>query len=213
VAVGSCGIPPFEIRIDGSVCRRYQHPTRFAPPRSRGNDSFEVVSQVEYLRSRHESGLLSGQVSCEVLMKPRRVEVSETVCRLLYRTRLAEVTGKALSVVSLILPGVWHVGCDVHQTGYRWIRPGFGNDGSPIAVSNKNARSILLGKDSFRRSHIFFKRRLRLLDDADVVAIFDKNVVDASPARTIRPGAVNQNNIPGAMVFVLRGERTTGQQQ
>ena len=26
----------------------------------------EVVSQVEYLRSRHESGLLSWQVSCEV---------------------------------------------------------------------------------------------------------------------------------------------------
>jgi hypothetical protein len=43
--------------------------------------------------------------------------------------------------------------------------------------------------------------RLRLLDDADVVAILDKNVVDAFPARTVGPGAVDQNNIPNAMLF------------
>jgi hypothetical protein len=42
------------------------------------------------------------------------------------------------------------------------------------------------------------------LDEADVVAILDKNVVDVFPARTIRPGAVNQNNIPNAMLLVLR---------
>jgi hypothetical protein len=51
------------------------------------------------------------------------------------------------------------------------------------------------------------------LDDADVVAIFDKNVVDAFPARTVCPGAVDQNNIPDATVFVLRGERAASQQQ
>src|SRR6266478_6603681 len=44
-------------------------------------------------------------------------EVRETVCRLLYRTRLAEVTWEALSVVRLVLSSVWHVGRDVHQTG------------------------------------------------------------------------------------------------
>ena len=137
-------------------------------------------------------------------MKLRGVEVSETVCRLLYRSRLAEVTWEALSVVSLILSSIWHVGRDVHQTGNRWIRPRFGNYGSPIAVSDKNARSILQSEDALRGSHIFFKRCLRLLDDADVVAILDKNVVNAFPAGTICPGTVNQNNIPNAMLFVLR---------
>ena len=44
-------------------------------------NSFEVVSCVERLRSRHESGLLRRQVSGEVLMKLRGVEVSETQCQ------------------------------------------------------------------------------------------------------------------------------------
>src|SRR5260370_3597034 len=91
VAVGSCGIPAFEVRVNGSVFCRYQHPAWFASPRSRGDYFSEVVSKVEYLRARHESGLLGRQVGCEVLMKLCGVEVSETVCRLLYRTRLAEV--------------------------------------------------------------------------------------------------------------------------
>src|SRR6266481_476381 len=144
VALGSCGVPPFEIRVDGSVLCRDQHPARFASPRRRGDDGFEIVGQVEHLRSRHESGLLSRQVGCEVLMKLRRVEVSETVRRLLYRTRLAEVTWETFSVVSLILARIRHVGRDVDQTGNRWIGPGFSNYRSPIAVSDKNARSILL---------------------------------------------------------------------
>jgi hypothetical protein len=53
---------------------------------------FEIVSGVEYLRSRHESGLLSRQVGGKVLMKLRGVEISETVCRLLYRCRFAQIT-------------------------------------------------------------------------------------------------------------------------
>src|SRR6266849_5899486 len=109
-------------------------------------------------------------------MKLRGVEVSEAVCRLLYRTRLAEITWEALTVVRFVFSSVWHVGRDVHQTGNRWIRARFRNYGSPIAVS-------------------------------------DKNAVNAFPARTIRPSAVNQDNIPNAMVFVLRRERAAGQQQ
>src|SRR5580704_7295563 len=109
----SFGIPPFEVRVDGSVFRRDQHPARFASPRSRGDDCFEIVSRVEHLRSRHESGLRSRQVGCEVLMKLREVEVSETVCRFLYSSRLAEVTWETFSIVSLILSRVWHVGRDV----------------------------------------------------------------------------------------------------
>jgi hypothetical protein len=79
-------------------------------------------------------------------------------------------------------------------------------------MSHKNAWSILLSKDAFRRSHIFFKGCFRLLDDADFVAISDKNVVNAFPAGTIRPCAVNQNNIPDAMVLAVRGDSAAGQQ-
>jgi hypothetical protein len=125
-------------------------------------------------------------------VKLHEVEVSETVCRLLYRNRLAEVTWEALSVVSLVLSGAWHVGRNVQQFGYRWIRPGLPNYGSPIAMGDKNARSILLSKYALGGSHIIFQGRLRLLDNADVVAVLDKNVVNAFPAGRIRPGAVNR---------------------
>jgi hypothetical protein len=87
-------------------------------------------------------------------------------------------------------------------------------------VSDKNARSILLSDDALRRSDIVLERCLRLLNDADVVAIFDENVVDAFPARTICSGAVNEDNIPDAMVFflilrreVLGVERAAGDHQ
>ena len=96
------------------------------------------------------------------------------------------------------------MGRDIHQTGNRGIRPRFGNDGSPIAVSDKNAPSILLSKGALRSGDIFLEGRQRLLNDADVVAILDKNVVNAFPARTIYSGTVNQNNIPNTMLFVLR---------
>src|SRR6266436_4111337 len=109
----SFGIPPFEVGIDGSVLLRYQHPAWFASPRSCGDDRFEIVSGVEHLRSSHERGLFRRQVGCEVLMKLRGVEISETVCRLLYRSRFAEVTWETFSVVSLILARIWHVGRDV----------------------------------------------------------------------------------------------------
>src|SRR6266853_1103749 len=82
MAVGPCGIPAFEVGADGSVFCRYQHPAWFASPRRRGDDCLEIVSRVQYLRSRHESGLLSRQVGCEVLMKLCGVEISETICRL-----------------------------------------------------------------------------------------------------------------------------------
>src|SRR6267378_710195 len=114
VTLGSFGVPPFEIRVDGSVLCRYQHPARFASPRSSGDDCFEIIGQVEHLRSRHESSLLSRQVGCEVLMKLRGVEVSETVCRLLYRVRFAEIARESFPVVRFIFASVWHMGRDVN---------------------------------------------------------------------------------------------------
>src|SRR3981081_4239141 len=106
-------------------------------------------------------------------MKLGGVEKSETVSRLLYRRRLAEVAWESFPVVSLILSSIWHVGRDVHQSGNHSIRPGFSNYGSPITMRDKNALPILLGQDALHGSYIVFKGCLRLLDDRPVVAILD----------------------------------------
>jgi hypothetical protein len=72
-----------------------------------------------------------------------------------------------------------------------------------VAVSDKYAPTILLSKNALRSGDILLEGRLRLLNDADAVAILDKNVVDAFPAGTICPGTMYQNNIPNAMLCVL----------
>ena len=72
---------------------------------------------------------------------------------------------------------------------------GVGYDRSTVAVSNKNAHSVLLSKDALGRCHIFFERCLRLLHDADVVTVLDQNVVGAFPARAIGPSSVNEHNV------------------
>src|SRR6266850_5722885 len=210
MALGSLGIPPLQVRIDGSIASRHYHPARFASPRRCRDNSFEIVSKVEHLRSCHESGLFSRQVGCEILMKLRGVEVSKSIRCLVDRSGLAEVTWEALSVISLVFSGIRHVGRDVHQSGNRWMRSGFGNYRSPITVTDKNARSILLSKDAPGSGDIVLEGRLRLLNDADVVPVLDENVVNAFPARTIRPGAVNENNILNGILLVLRGEPTAG---
>src|ERR1700722_8347671 len=101
--MSSLGVPSFKVRVDGSVLCRYQHPAWFASPRGRGDDSLEIVRGVGYLRSRHESGLLHRKIGCKVLMELRGIEVRETICRPLYRTRLTKITREALSVVRFVL--------------------------------------------------------------------------------------------------------------
>ena len=71
----------------------------------------------------------------------------------------------------------------------------FRNYGSSIAVGDKNARSVLQCEDAFHGGYIFLEGRLRLLDDADVIAVLDKVVVNALPARTVRPGTVDEDDI------------------
>jgi hypothetical protein len=78
VAVGSRGVPPLEVGVDGSVVTGYQHPAWFAPPRGRSDDCFEIVSFVRHLRPPHESGLFGRQVGREIPGVPttgKRVEV------------------------------------------------------------------------------------------------------------------------------------------
>jgi hypothetical protein len=106
-----------------------------------------------------------------------------------------------LADIRFVLCTIWYVRCNIHQSGNRWIRARFGNHGSPIAVSDKNALPILQGKNAFRCRHVILEGRLGLLDDADVEAIFDKNVVNAPPAGTVRPGPVNQHNIANALIL------------
>src|SRR5580700_7155097 len=136
-------------------------------------------------------------------MKLSRIDIRETVRSFLYGARFGQVAWETLSVVSLVLSSIRHVRRDVHQADHRWIRAGFCNYGSPIAVRDKNARSILQGEHTLRRSHIILERRLRLLNDADFVAILYKNFVNAFPPRAIRPGSVYQNNIPDTTVFLV----------
>jgi len=42
---------------------------------------------------------------------------------------------------------VWHVGRDVHQAHHGWICARFSNYGTPIAMSDKNAWSILQSRE------------------------------------------------------------------
>jgi hypothetical protein len=82
--------------------------------------------------------------------------------------------------------------------------PCLSNHGSSIAVGDKDDWSVLQREDALHGGHIILEGRLGLLDEADLEVVFHENVVDAVPARTICPGAVNQHNIPNAMLLVLR---------
>src|SRR5882757_4406880 len=157
VAMSSLRIKPFEVGVDRSIRPGDDHPTRFFSPCRRGDYCLEIIRGVGYLRSRHESGLLHRKIGCKVLMELGGIEVRKTICRLLYRTRLAEVAREALSVVRFVLSSVWHVRCNVHQSGNRWIRARFGNYGSPIAVRDKDARSVLQCEDTLHGGHIILE--------------------------------------------------------
>src|ERR1700683_5177571 len=143
VALGPPGIPTFQVRVDGSIASRHYHPARFGSPGSRGDRRCEIVRKVEHLRARHECGPVGGKVSCEQFMKLGRVDIGEAVRRFLYGARFGEVAREALSVVRLVLSSVWHVRRDVHQSDNSWIRAGFSNYSSAVAMSDKNARAFL----------------------------------------------------------------------
>ena len=60
-----------------------------------------------------------------------------------------------------------------------------------LALTDENARSILLSEDALRCGHIFLKGRKWFLNDADIVAVPRENVVNALPARAIYPGSMH----------------------
>ena len=137
-------------------------------------------------------------------MESLGVEVKKTINCFLDRARLAEVTRKSLAVFRLTLTDIWHVGRDIHQSGNGRVRARFRNDGSPIAVSDKNAFSRLLSEDAPYSGDIFGERCQRLLNDADVAPIPDQNFINAFPAGAVGPGPMNQHHIP-YVVFVGPG--------
>src|SRR5580704_10613266 len=137
-------------------------------------------------------------------MKLCRVDVCETVRCFLYGARLGQIARKAISVLGLFLTGIRHVGRDIHQADDRWIVARFGNDGSSIAMGDKNAWSILQSEDTFGGGNIVFKGRFGLLNDAYLETVFDKDVVNAFPAGTICPSSMHQNNILDATLGSLR---------
>src|ERR1700677_3765480 len=124
-------------------------------------------------------------------MKLRRVNISETISRLLDRARFAKVAGKTLSIVTFILSSIRHVGGDIHQTGDRWIRSCLGDDRPAIAVTHENARPVLQSQDSLHRRDIVLERCFGLLDYGYVVAFAGENVIDTLPAGTVRPCAMD----------------------
>ena len=65
---------------------------------------------------------------------------------------------------------------DVHQSDNGCNGSRFRNNGSPIAVRDKDGRSVLQCEDTPYRGHIIGEGRLRLLDDADVEAIPDEDI-------------------------------------
>src|SRR5580658_9271601 len=67
VAIGTRGIPSFEVGIDYPVCSGYDHPARFASPRRRSDGRLEIVSRVEHLGPRHEGRPFRRKVGSEVL--------------------------------------------------------------------------------------------------------------------------------------------------
>src|ERR1700720_3984781 len=134
-------VPTLEIGVDRSVAPRHQHPARFPSPCGRGDRSFEIVREIEHLRSRHEGGPLVGEVGSEQAMKLRWVDVSEPIWSFLDRTGLAEVAGEFFPVVGLVLSSIRHMGRDINQTGDRRVVPGFGDHSSAIAVRDENARA------------------------------------------------------------------------
>jgi len=80
------------------------------------------------------------------------------------------------------------MGRDIHQADNRWIGARFRNYGSSVAMDRQECMVHPAGLAyAFVAATSSLKDVSGLLDDADVVAVLDKNVVHAFPAGTICP--------------------------
>ena len=200
VAMSSLGIKPFEVGVDRSIRPGDDHPTRFFSPCRRGDYCLEIVRGVGNLRSRHEIGLLHRKIMAAKYswnwVGSRYVETASAV--FFIAPDLLRALEEALSVVPL--RSLQRLACALQhttQSGNRWIGArNYYNYGSPIAMRDKDARSVLQCEDTLYGGHIILIGRLGLLDHGDFEAIPDEVVVNAPPARrTVRPGTVDEDDI------------------
>jgi hypothetical protein len=80
-------------------------------------------------------------------------------------------------------------------------------------MSNEKTGAALLIDHAPGRCYVRLKRSLRLLDDADIVAVLHQDIVSTFPAGAIGPGSVYQNNISNGGTFVLRVDYAAAPQQ
>ena len=96
-------------------------------------------------------------------MKLRRVDICETVGRFLYGALIWRGRSESAFPSTDSFAGIRHVSRDIHQARNRWIRARFRNHGSPIAMTDKDARSVLECEDTLHGSYIVLERSPRLL--------------------------------------------------
>ena len=84
-------------------------------------------------------------------------------------------------------------GGDIHKPCYFRIVARFGDHCSPIGVAHENRVPILHCKNPLGNSHIVRQRNRRILDNADVVAVLLKDLLDALPAGAVHKTTMDQN--------------------
>jgi hypothetical protein len=149
--------------------------------------------------------LLGAEVGREQLMELCRVDIGETVRRLLYCGRVGQVAWKTLSVFRLFLSGIRHMSGNIDQADNGRVVSRFGDYRTSVAVSNKDAGSFLPGKHAFGGRHVIFKGCFGFLNNAYVETMLNKDVINALPARTIGPCAMHQYDILYEDALCLNG--------
>jgi len=85
----------------------------------------------------------------------------------------------------------------VHQPDDLWIITRLGNHHAGVGMADEYDRSVLQRDDTLRRRYIVSQRGQRILNSDHMKALRLEKRNYSGPARSIRPGAVNQDNISG----------------
>jgi len=71
------------------------------------------------------------------------------------------------------------------------MRARLGDDGAAVTVRDQDAGRVLQVEDAPGGSDVVLELGLGLLDDADFVPVPNEDVLDTSPAGSIRPGTMH----------------------
>ncbi len=83
---------------------------------------------------------------------------------------------------------------DVYEPGNFRVVAGLRDDHAPIRMAHQDYGAGLRRKNSLRDGDVVTQRYRWILDDADLVAVFLQDVVDALPTGTVHESAVNQHD-------------------